>query len=161
MEYNQYGQIFPNNMYQTYSPYRQFDFLNRSFEDPTIWAQNARNDRDMDYLKNMFPNGMRGLQRVVEEESDRMDYEGSPIYEEYPDPVFLRGMANRIRERVENDDMLAEYSQMLSREEFTEEGIQSTQWRNKNNFVDDLVTVLLFNEIFNRRCRHRNCRRFW
>ena len=76
----------------------------------------------------------------VEEECDRMEYEGSMIYDEYPDQLQIHLMCGRIYDKVK--DM-----------ETSEEGNQKKGW------LRELIQVILFQELYRRRCDHRRCRR--
>ena len=48
--------------------------------------------RDFEYMKSMYPMAVKKILPYVEEECDRMAYEGSVIYDEYPDKLQLRLM---------------------------------------------------------------------
>lgn len=52
--------------------------------------------RDFEYFKSMYPLGARRLQQYVEEVCDEMEYEGSPIYDEYPDRILIEQMLQKI-----------------------------------------------------------------
>ena len=41
--------------------------------------------RDLDRMKEMYPLEIRKVQELVEEECDKMEYEGSLMFDEYPD----------------------------------------------------------------------------
>ena len=41
--------------------------------------------RDFEYMKSMYPETAKRLLPYVEDECDRMAYEGSVVYDEYPD----------------------------------------------------------------------------
>ena len=45
--------------------------------------------QDIEYLKSMYPSGIKILQGYVSEACDRLDYKNSPMYDEYPDRVIL------------------------------------------------------------------------
>lgn len=52
--------------------------------------------RDFEYFKSMYPSGARRLQQYVEEVCDEMEYEGSPIFDEYPDRILIEQMLQKI-----------------------------------------------------------------
>ena len=56
--------------------------------------------RDFEYMKSMYPMAVKKILPYVEEECDRMAYEGSVIYDEYPDQLQIRLMCNRIYDKV-------------------------------------------------------------
>lgn len=45
----------------------------------------------IDYVKEMYPKAFAKIQSTIEEECDKMDYVGSPMYDEYPDKTRLLG----------------------------------------------------------------------
>ena len=105
--------------------------------------------RDFEYMKSMYPMAVKRILPFVEEECDRMSYEGSMIYDEYPDQLQLYLMCNRIYDRVKKE---------ASKERM---GLEMQVTPNDEG-LRDLVQILLFQELFRRRNRHRrNRRRFY
>lgn len=102
--------------------------------------------RDFEYMKSMYPLAVKRILPYVEDECDRMSYQGSMIYDEYPDQLQIRLMCNRIYDRVKKmkpqDDM--EMEMQISR---------------NDDWLKDLVQIMLFQELFRRRSRHRRDRR--
>lgn len=88
--------------------------------------------QDMERMKELYPLEVRKVQELVEEECDKMEYEGSLMFDEYPDRLMLRRICDRIYHKT--DDNLK---------------------------MQGLIEVLLYNEMYNRRCRYRRCRRWW
>ena len=72
--------------------------------------------KDLEYLQNAYPDEVRHIARRVAEILDKMDYEGSMIYDEYPDKYSICHMAHTISEILtqeagqdeENPDMDSE-----------------------------------------------------
>ena len=56
--------------------------------------------RDFEYMKSMYPETAKRLLPYVEDECDRMAYEGSVVYDEYPDQLQMRMMCRRIYDRT-------------------------------------------------------------
>lgn len=56
--------------------------------------------RDYEYMKSLYPVMARKVLPYVEEECDRMEYQCSMMYDEYPDQLQLRMMSNRIYDNV-------------------------------------------------------------
>lgn len=105
--------------------------------------------RDFEYMKSMYPMAVKRILPYVEEECDRMAYEGSMIYDEYPDQLQIRLMCNRIYDRVKKI------------KPYDDEEMEMQVSRN-NDWLRDLVQIMLFQELFQRRNRHRrNRRRFY
>ena len=105
--------------------------------------------RDFEYMKSMYPMTVKKIIPFVEDECDRMSYEGSMIYDEYPDQLQIRLMCNRIYDKVKKQTVQdnLEVEMKISQDD---------------NGLKDLIQILLFQELFQRRSRHRrNRRRFY
>ncbi|MGN0326159.1 MAG: hypothetical protein ACI4DW_07595 [Lachnospiraceae bacterium] len=92
--------------------------------------------RDLDYLQQMYPQDAKKYQKKIVAILDKMDYEGSMIYDDYPDQFMLYKLARDITGMIRKD-AAAENEEELSPE----------YWKQ----VGDLVQVLLFYEIYKRR----------
>ncbi len=131
--------------------------------------EERREQRDVDYMKSMYPVTAKRLLPYVEEECDRMEYEGSMIYDEYPDRLQLYMMSGRIYDRMkaeEKQEVREEIEQEMSQEAEEEEQMTAQMRRNrrgrKEDPLRDMIDVLLYHEILRRRCTHRrNCRRYY
>ncbi len=93
--------------------------------------------RDMEYLQQLYPLEVRRYQRRVAQILDRMDYEGSMIYDEYPDRFSLERLAKGI-------------INILQREE-RETAVENPTPPEKWIWLQDLILVLLYNEVYKRR----------
>ncbi len=93
--------------------------------------------RDMEYLQQAYPGEVKRYQRRVAEILDKMDYEGSMIYDEYPDVGSLRRMVDGMIKVLQNED------EKLPEAE--REPVEKWDW------MRDLIQVLLCNEIYKRR----------
>ena len=56
--------------------------------------------QDIEYLKSMYPNGVKMLQEYVSEACDRMDYANSPMYDEFPDQLMVNRLCDTICDAV-------------------------------------------------------------
>ena len=86
--------------------------------------------RDLEYMQQMYPKEAKHYQKLIAGILDKMDYEGSMIYDEYPDREFLYRELLKVRERHPEETMGG-----------TEE--------------QDLLQVLFVNEIYRRRILNR------
>ena len=59
---------------------------------------------DLEYLQQTYPGEVRRCQRRIAEILDKYDYEGSMIYDEYPDRLQLRLMCRRIYDKAEKEE---------------------------------------------------------
>lgn len=126
---------------------------------PRIFMDEQENERDMERLKEYYPEVAKDILSHVEEECDKMEYEGSMMFDEYPDRILILRMCANIYEKVrdkyevedsdDTDEMLAMNKETRRR------------YPPKKNWLSDMIEVILFQEMHNRRCRHRNCRRRW
>ncbi len=81
--------------------------------------------QDLEYLQELYPADVKRCQRRVAEVLDKADYEGSMIYDEYPDRYSMIALAASI------------YTVMKNEEE--------------NPPSESMIQVLLFHEIYKRR----------
>lgn len=58
------------------------------------------NDRDLEYFKEFYPQNMRQLQEIIEDECDRLEYQGSRMFDEYLDKNMLRSLSHKIYDRT-------------------------------------------------------------
>ncbi len=100
--------------------------------------------RDLEYLQQMYPYEVRRYQRRVSEVLDRMDYEGSMIYDEYPDRYSLERLAESVWSIIKMEENNAESD--LSQNPETWEWIKA------------LLFVLLNTEVYKRRQGNRGRR---
>ncbi len=112
----------------------------------TPWALGEEDKvlRDLDYLQQMYPTQAKKYQRRISEIVDKIDYEGSMIYDEYPDRWQLYRLAENIVD-------------IIKREEYEETGEiesdpQKMHWEAwKWEEITDIIQILLLHEIYRRR----------
>ena len=89
---------------------------------PMYYQQEDTVTRDLDYLQQMYPAQAKKYQKIIVETLDRIDYEGSMIYDEYPDRWQIYRLTQMIMDKLrasedENSDMdpeqTAEFIQVL------------------------------------------------
>ncbi len=103
-----------------------------------VFARNNDEARDMVYMRKMYPQAMREIQGVVDDECDKMEYDGSLMFDEYPDRLMLERLHRHICERV------------------GDECNSMAQCKDKE-MVNDTISVMLCNEMCRRRNRRRRC----
>lgn len=110
-----------------------------------IWDEEKMCRRDSEYMKGIYPEIAKLLLPYVEKECNRLEYDGSLIYDEYPDKLLLRLMCSRVFEVAERE---LEYQGVtFSQDEYV--------------WVRDMIEVLVYHELCKRRERWRNSRRKW
>ena len=129
--------------YQPYSYMQQMD-INRmpfymSYPMQNLYLTEMEYEKDMERMKELYPREIKRILEAVEEECDRMEYEGSLMFDEYPDRFMLEQITDRIYEK-----MATSQKPVGSQED-----------------LRSLIGVLLNHEMYRRRCRHRRCNRWW
>lgn len=60
-------------------------------------------EKDLDRMRELYPNEVKKIQKYVDEECDRMEYEGSLMFDEYPDKTMLSLVSKRIMDKIAQD----------------------------------------------------------
>jgi hypothetical protein len=117
------------------------------------YDNSAELDKDAEYMKQLYPRTAKSILAEIGSECDQMEYDGSVMFDEYPDKVYLERIIDRIYEHVRNideDNSTVEASSLYLYPE-----------KHNKNFLRDIVGKLLLNEMFHRRRRHRSRRRWF
>lgn len=93
--------------------------------------------RDMEYLQQMYPAEVKKYQRRIADILDKLDYEGSMIYDEYPDRCCLEHLAKSVIRILQQEEEAEGPSNPTSPEKWV--------------WLEDMVLVLLYNEVYKRR----------
>jgi hypothetical protein len=144
-------------------------------------------DKDWDYMRQMYPSAARKIQKEIEDECDKLEYDGSCMFDEYPDRVYIGRIADRVYDRVkylEDEILTTESVTTPDDSEHDNKSVETSQFGpegrfggfdrdrrhdhrddrhrgRRNNFLGNLIDVILFNEILNRRRRFRSRRRWF
>lgn len=112
----------------------------------------AELDKDVDYMKQLYPSTAKAIQSEIDNECDQMEYDGSVMFDEYPDKVQLERIIDRIYDKVKdmNEDPQVEANSLY---------FYPTHRR--HDHMHDLIAVLLLSEFFHRRRRHRGRKRWF
>ena len=129
---------------------------------------------DFEYMKSMYPDTAKRILPYVEEECDRMEYENSMVYYQCPDKLQLRLMCRRVYDNVRKHERMffgdEEDAGLSGLDGDQETGISGTarerehgrDGRSKSPSLRDFIEVMLYQELYKRRCDHRRrCRRFY
>ena len=100
-------------------------------------AQEKKLLRDLEYLQQTYPTEVKRYQRKIADILDKFDYEGSMIYDEYPDKFSLQRLAGSVLQ------ILRQENQKLPEEEHLPE--EKWEW------LADMILVLLCHEVYKRR----------
>ena len=97
--------------------------------------------RDMEYLQSQHSMEIRQLRKHIADTINIMDYEGSMIYDEYPDRFSMERQSKMISENLKKtyeDDESGAFHKMLFWDGF-----------------EDIVRLLVYDEILKRRHRRK------
>lgn len=100
-------------------------------------------EKDCKRLQEMYPRDARRIQSMVDEECDRMEYEGSMMFDRYPDRLMMEMICRRIYRGLRPEDVEEDGRLHVDEKYFM------------------LVQVMLMQEMYRRRCRHYRCRRWY
>lgn len=98
---------------------------------PLLYDDERLDRRDFEYMKSLYPATAKRVLPYIEDECDRMEYDCSMIYDEYPDQLQLNMMGKRI------------YDKAKEKEE------EPGEW------LRDLIQVMLYQELYKRRSDRR------
>ena len=99
----------------------------------------------IDYVKEMYPIAFMTIQDWVERECDKQEFAGSLMFDEYPDKLGVLQMVNNIFRRVKEE------------EEQCGDGENCIKYPD-DQWLKDIIMVLLLNEMYRRR---KNRRRYY
>ena len=112
-----------------------------TFQMPEFLEQERDQEMEQEMIKSFYPREALRIQEFVEQECDKLEYEGSVMYDEYLDKYRMEQLTSRICALVNEDG----------------EEVQTAEKRGSRA----LVEVLLCTEIGRRRCRRRRCQRIF
>lgn len=113
-----------------------FSFYN-VYANPFLYEGERMHEQEFELMKSYYPITVQQIQESVERECDLLDYEGSSLYDEYPDRYLFYHLCSKIKESV--------------LPEMTSQSIPGS-------FLDELVQVMFCQEVSRRRCRRHRCR---
>lgn len=126
----------------------------------SLYMTELEYERDMERMKELYPSEAKKIMEYVEDECDRMEYEGSLMFDEYPDRLMLRRICDRVYDKV-SDTATSEPAAEAEEQEVEEVFEQQRRRRgSRNGGLYNLIEVLLYNEMYKRRCRYKRCRRW-
>lgn len=124
---------YPNDERDYFDRYRYPYFADRNMDMSEDEAM-----RDLEYWQQMYPADVKKYQKKISDLLDKIDYQDSLIYDEYPDKLALGQLQKQIIASLKK-----EMTDAISDE------ISEEKW----DFLEDLILVILFYEIYKRRRR--------
>lgn len=101
--------------------------------------------RDTEYMRSIYPKVAQRLLPYIEDECDRLEYDGSLIYDAYPDKLMLRLLCTRVYE-VATIDMV---------------GIGDFVPKEDSHWIREMIEILVYQELCKRRETWRKHKRRW
>lgn len=171
MDYNNKDWYYSPQTYPFYAPYQMQMQAGLPMQMQGNYLKEMEYEKDLDRMRELYPNEVKKIQKYVDEECDRMEYEGSLMFDEYPDRLMLEQVAERIYRKVAGEENNVEAEQYwggmnpppgpgMPPPPQPGPGMPPPPPRGHDD-MRSLIGVLLNNEMYKRRCRHRRCRRWW
>ncbi|MDE6063742.1 MAG: hypothetical protein K2G20_04040 [Lachnospiraceae bacterium] len=107
-----------------------------SYSTPYFMREEDSVLKDLEYLQQMYPAQAKQLQKRIAEILDKMDYEGSMLYDEYPDKWQLYRLSENIVTILKQEE-----------EEQDCEPAAPEKWE----WIKDMVQIVMYYEIYRRR----------
>lgn len=138
-----------------------------AYPTPLAYDDERKERQDIEYMRSMYPDMVKRILPFVEDECDRMEYEGSMIYDEYPDRLSIQLMCSRICDRLEeigvvDDSDMNMPDDMMPADEMQAQQRYMTNQRKRNRDKEgmrNIVEVLLLHELMKRRNDNRRRKR--
>ena len=112
---------------------------------PYAYDEQMRRIQDLEYLQQLYPREAKNILKKVLFHLEPIDYTGSFLYDEYPDQLMMyrvvAGILTEMKKEAEN-----------SGEDWTKE---------KELWMQDMIKLVLYLEIFKRRCKKKQDIDFW
>ncbi|HBA69278.1 MAG TPA: hypothetical protein DCZ40_07970 [Lachnospiraceae bacterium] len=109
---------------------------------PLYYQEEDTATRDLEYLQQMYPAEAKKYQKMIAGILDKLDYEGSMIYDEYPDKWQMYKLSQDILERIRRQEEKENPDKIIPKEKW--------EW------ASDLVQIVLFYEVYKRRHNNHN-----
>ena len=107
-------------------------------------------EQDWLYMKQLYPNSARRLQRYVDDAADRLEYENSMMFDEYPDRVAIEQLVREIIAAIqENEPDLLKESPAAGE-------MPDQTW---SHCAEILIQVMVLSEMHHRRWRYFQMKR--
>lgn len=102
---------------------------------------------DILYLKELYPPSFLRLQKIIDDECDKLEFDGSIMFDEFPDKERLRVLENNVFD--------------IAKSTLAKEAAVNQAWRGlpSDEWLKDIMCALLINEMMRRRSRRRIARR--
>ncbi|MDE7020729.1 MAG: hypothetical protein K2P23_07485 [Lachnospiraceae bacterium] len=128
---------------------------------PMYYQEEDTVTRDLEYLQQMYPSEAKRYQKIIAEILNQIDYEGSCIYDEYPDKWQLYRLTKTIMDKIRRtegmgDNRTQESISPAAGETGAETVAASHPEEKPWEWIEEFVQVLLYYEIYRKRHANHN-----
>ncbi len=114
---------------------------------PLYYQEEDTITRDLEYLQQLYPAEAKKYQKIIVDILNTMDYEGSCIYDEYPDKWQLYRLTQAVMDKVKR----------MNSEDNKDNSGDEKNWE----WTEEFIQVLLYYEIYKKRhANHRGILKF-
>ncbi|MCM1145024.1 MAG: hypothetical protein NC318_07565 [Blautia sp.] len=121
---------------------------------PLYYQEEDTVTRDLEYLQQMYPAQAKKYQRIIADILNTMDYEGSCIYDEYPDKWQLYKLVQVVMDKIKRMEAAQHATENTDAEDsgYKSADAAKTPWGE----LEEFVQVLLYYEIYKKRHTNHN-----
>jgi len=123
---------------------------------PMYYQEEDTVTRDLEYLQQMYPSEAKRYQKIIAGILDQMDYEGSCIYDEYPDKWQLYRLTKTIMDKIRRMERTEGYVPVEGEGSEAAEENASHEDEKRWEWIEEFVQVLLYYEIYKKRHTNHN-----
>ena len=106
---------------------------------PYTYDEQERRMQDLEYLQQLYPKEAKRILKKVMYHLEPIDYNGSFLYDEYPDQLMMYRVVAGILDEI--------------KKEAETEGIEWS--KEKELWMQDMIKLVMYLEVFKRRCRKK------
>ena len=124
---------------------------------PLYYQQEDTVTRDLEYLQQMYPEEAKRYQKIIADILDHIDYEGSMIYDEYPDKWQIYRLTQIVTDKIKRQEEKNAVKSDKDSESSQDKEAAGTEgmirdWKQ----MEDFIQILLSYEIYRRRHTNHN-----
>ena len=116
---------------------------------------------DLERLQELYPDIAKEILRYAEAACDELEYEGSMMYDEQPDKIQFRNIAGKIYDKMKEKYTVQENNDRDENLEMLPENEKEKRYPPGENWLGDMVQVVLLQEMCRRREERRKQRRWY
>lgn len=107
---------------------------------PMFYEEKDKMLQDLEYMQELYPEEAKRVLRYVINHLEKIDYPGSIIYDEYPDRIGIYRIVSSILNQIKHE----------SQKNGTPLSTEKQLW------IQDMIKLVLYHELFKRRHERKN-----